>query len=70
MSLATDGRSWLVRTDSTERTWSSEGDDLDDAPLRRALDGLPAAPTPTGSEGATPEQEAEIESRLRELGYL
>ena len=70
MSLATDGRSWLVRTDRTERAWSAVGEDIDDAGLRAVLDGLPARPEPPAATGATPEEEAEIESRLGELGYL
>jgi arylsulfatase A-like enzyme len=70
MSLATDGRSWLVRTDTAERAWSTAGEDVDDRPLRAALEGLPTTPPATPAQGATPEQEAEIESRLRELGYL
>jgi arylsulfatase A-like enzyme len=71
MSLATDGRSWLLRAGEVDRTWGSDGGPVDAAPLRRALDEVPAGPEPgAAGPGATPEQEAEIESRLRELGYL
>ncbi|HEY7283789.1 MAG TPA: sulfatase-like hydrolase/transferase, partial [Actinomycetota bacterium] len=68
MSLATDGRSWLVRTDAGLRAWSRDGDDVDDEPLRAALDGLPAAPVAGEVEAMTPELEAGIEAGLRELG--
>ena len=71
MALATDGATWLLRTGDAERTWASAGEPGDAAPLRKALDGLPTAPEPgAAARGATPEEEAEIESRLRELGYL
>jgi arylsulfatase A-like enzyme len=65
MSAATDGRTLLVRRADGERI---EGPDDGAGALRRALDavgGEPAAP-----EGYSPLEEAEIEERLRDLGYL
>ncbi len=72
MSLATDGRSWLLRTGEAERTWTS-GDGAagaEAAALRTALEGLPTEPGAGAPAGATPAEEAEIEAQLRELGYL
>src|SRR4051812_36102269 len=88
MSLATDGRSWLLRTGDAERAWSSSGaagpaapraaaapppaagELIETAALRAALDAVATTPAAAAPAGATPEEEAEIESRLRELGYL
>jgi hypothetical protein len=70
MSLATDGHSWLVRTGAADKAWSSDGDDTNGTRLHAALDALPAAPPEQAPAGATPDEEAEIEARLRELGYL
>jgi arylsulfatase A-like enzyme len=78
-ALATDGRTWLLRAGDEERTWDSHGpaasprEPVSAAPavdrLRDALDSTGGEPA-TPAEGATPEEEAEIESRLQELGYL
>ena len=74
-SLATDGRTWLRRAGNEERAWLS-GDEAAAAPpedverLRGALGDLPAEPGATPTAGPTPAEEAEIESRLHELGYL
>ena len=69
LELATDGRATLLREDRSERL---EGDAPAEAGLRAALDAAagrgPAAVAP--AEGVTPEEEEEIEERLRDLGYL
>ena len=76
-SLATDGRWWVVREGTSERSWESVGegsrspaDRTAAARLREALDRLPQAPESGQAAGATPAEENEIEARLRELGYL
>ena len=67
LGAATDGSTTVVRSSrGVERVEGPAGG----APrLRAALDGVPGEP---GSvpEGYTPRQEAEIEERLQELGYL
>jgi arylsulfatase A-like enzyme len=80
--LATDGRVWLVRTRSEERVWTSVGEESQpdgsratDGSLRHLREALDrAGAEPAGrvapAAGVSPEEEAEIESRLHELGYL
>jgi arylsulfatase A-like enzyme len=81
--LATDGRIWVARTGSEERVWATveaqqapgeqtRSEALNVPPhLGAALDRVGAEPPVRGAGAAvSPEEEAEIESRLHELGYL
>ncbi len=74
-SLATDGRTWLRRAGNEERAWRS-GDEAAAAPaedverLRETLAGVASEPVVATAAGPTPAEEAEIEARLHELGYL
>jgi arylsulfatase A-like enzyme len=65
MTAATDGRTLVVRRADGERV---EGPQEGVPELRRALDAAPKQPA--APEGFTALEEAEIEERLRELGYL
>jgi hypothetical protein len=65
MTAATDGRTLVVRRADGERV---DGPQEGAAELRRALDAAPKQPA--APEGYTALEEAEIEERLRELGYL
>jgi arylsulfatase A-like enzyme len=65
ITAATDGSTLLVRGPDGDRvTGFGEGTDT----LREALDAQPAGPD--APRGYTPVEEAEVEERLRELGYL
>jgi hypothetical protein len=71
MASATDGRATLTISAAGERI---EGDASGADRLRTALRHEAVASTPEedaqNDEGVPPEEEAEIEARLRELGYL
>jgi arylsulfatase A-like enzyme len=75
MLAATDGTTLMVRTADADRveTLSDAAGvpGVEDAKrLGTELDRLPAEPPASTATGATPTEEAEIEERLRELGYL
>jgi hypothetical protein len=67
MVSATDGFTTLTVSASGERV---EGDPAGLERLRSAIEAGGGARRPEGGEGVSPEEEAEIEERLRQLGYL